>query len=509
MSKIEFKYEIKSLGDYIDGSFRESELPNGYISDVSPADLNDQIMKVPYWYGHIEEACRTAKGAFPAWARLSVAQRTEHLLRLKELFIANEDRMAECISRDVGKPLWEAMTEAKALSQKIEVTLKHSMKLVAEERIENALPGVEGVIRYKARGVMAVIGPFNFPAHLPNGHIIPALAMGNTVVFKPSEQAPAVGQLYAEILSKAGLPHGVFNLIQGDAESGRKLVASENVDGILFTGSYDVGLRIKQETMTHYWKILALEMGGKNATVVWSDADIEKALYETLIGAFLTSGQRCSCTSRIILHDKIANEFTDRFYQAAKQISIGHWKENVFMGPLINAVAVEKYLRFQEIAKREDCESLMRGKALDLKHKGYYVTPSINLVNAFNPNSVYQKSEIFGPNVAIYKTHDFDETLKIVNSTGYGLVLALFSKDKTLYDEAAFRANVGLLNWNRTTNGASSRLPFGGTGKSGNDRPSAHFAVQYCSVPMANLEDPTPFDSTKLMPGLNYGATTK
>lgn len=504
-----FKFEIKSLGDYIDGSFRDSELPNGYLTDVSPADLNDHIMKVPYWYSHVDESCRTAKIAFPKWARLSVAQRTEYLLKLKQLFIANEERMAECISRDVGKPLWESMTEAKALSQKIDVTLQHSLKLVAEEHIPNALPGVEGVIRYKARGVMAVIGPFNFPAHLPNGHIIPALAMGNTIVFKPSEQAPAVGQLYAEIFHQAGFPHGVFNLIQGDAETGRKLVASEDIDGILFTGSYDVGLRIKQETLTHYWKIHALEMGGKNATVVWSDADMDKAIYETLIGSFLTCGQRCSGTSRIILHEKIANEFTDRFYQAAKQISIGHWQENVFMGPLINASAVEKYLRFQEIAKREDCESLMRGKALDLKNKGYYVTPSINLVGAFNPSSIYQKSEIFGPNVAIYKTQDFDETLKIVNSTGYGLVMALFSKDRALYEEALFRANVGLLNWNRTTNGASSRLPFGGTGKSGNDRPSAHFAIQYCSVPMANLEDPTPFDASKVMPGLNYGVAGK
>jgi succinylglutamic semialdehyde dehydrogenase len=504
-----FKFEIKSLGDYIDGNFRDSELPSGYINDISPSDLNDQIMKVPYWYSHVEEVCRMAKLAYPKWARLSLAQRSEYLVRLKELFIANENRMAECISRDVGKPLWESLTEAKALSQKIDVTLQHSMKLVAEERIPNALPGVEGVIRYKARGLMAVIGPFNFPAHLPNGHIIPALAMGNTVVFKPSEQAPAVGQLYAEIIHEAGFPRGVFNLIQGDAESGRKLVANEDVDGILFTGSYDVGLRIKQETLTHYWKILALEMGGKNATVVWSDADIDKAIYETLVGAFLTAGQRCSGTSRIILHEKIANEFTDRFYQAAKQISIGHWQENVFMGPLINANAVEKYLRFQEIARREECESLMRGKALDLNKKGYYVTPSINLVSAFKPTSVYQKSEIFGPNVAIYKSQDFDETLNIVNSTGYGLVLALFSKDKALYEEALFRANVGLLNWNRTTNGASSRLPFGGTGKSGNDRPSAHFAVQYCSVPMANLEDPTPFDASKIMPGLNFGAAGK
>ena len=350
---------------------------------------------------------------------------------------------------------------------------------------------------------MAVLGPFNFPAHLPNGHIVPALLMGNTIVFKPSEQTPAVGQFYAELVEKAQFPPGVFNMIQGDAETGRKIVAHENIDGILFTGSYEVGLKIKQETLNHYWKILALEMGGKNATVVWDDADFSKALYETLVGAYMSSGQRCSCTSRIILHEKIAEKFTEKFYQAAKKLTIGHWSENPFMGPLINAGAVEKYVRFQEIANRENCESLMRGKALDLKQKGFYVTPSIHIVNKFDPNSVYQKSEIFGPNVAIYTVKDFDEALKVVNSTGYGLCMSLFSKNESLYRRSLLEAKVGLLNFNRTTNGASSKLPFGGMGKSGNDRPSAHYAIQYCSVPVSSLEDPTGFDGTKALPGMN------
>ncbi|MCK6598222.1 MAG: aldehyde dehydrogenase family protein, partial [Bdellovibrionaceae bacterium] len=172
------------------------------------------------------------------------------------------------------------------------------------------------------------------------------------------------------------------------------------------------------------------------------------------------------------------------------------------MGPLINASAVEKYIRFQEIANRENCESMMRGKALDLKHKGHYVTPSIHLVKKFDPKSIYQKSEIFGPNVAIYTVNDFDETLQQVNSTGYGLVMALFTKNQNLYQQALLDAKVGLLNWYRTTNGASSKLPFGGMGKSGNDRPSAHFAINYCSVPVSSLEDPTPFDETKMAPGM-------
>lgn len=496
-------YPIKYQGDFIAGRFVPVEKGDGEFKDISPGDLNDQIMTVKFKYSHIDEACMAAKKAFIPWMRLSLDERKNYLLKLKDVFDKHTEQMAQIIARDTGKALWDAMTEAKNLGNKIDITLTNSLKLINETHIPNALPGVEGVVRHKGRGVMAVLGPFNFPAHLPNGHIIPALISGNTVVFKPSEQTPAVGQYMAELIEKAGLPPGVFNLVQGDGESGRRLAANENVDGILFTGSYDVGLKIKQETMTHYWKILALEMGGKNATVVWDDADMDKAIYETLIGAYLSTGQRCSGTSRVILHSKIADEFTERFYQAAKKLTIGHWSENPFMGSLINAAAVEKYIRFQEIANREGCESMMRGKALDLKYKGFYVTPSIHLVNKFDPNSVYQKSEIFGPNVAIYKSSDFDETLNMVNSTGYGLVMSLFSKNKALYEESLLNARVGLLNWNRTTNGASSRLPFGGMGKSGNDRPSADYAIQYCTVPVASLEDPTPFDKTKMLPGIS------
>lgn len=495
---------LQHKGDFINGSWTASAKSDGEFKDLSPADLADQLMTVSFRHDHVDDAVRAARKAYGPWAHLSVDQRKAHLLKLKEVFDTHTEQMAQIIARDTGKALWDAMSEAKLLGAKIDTTINHSMKLVAEERYVNALPQVDGVIRYKSRGVMAVIGPFNFPAHLPNGHVVPALLMGNTVVFKPSEQTPAVGQFYAELVEKAGLPPGVFNLVQGDGESGRRLVAHEEVDGILFTGSYEVGLKIKQETLTHYWKILALEMGGKNATVVWDDADLDKAIYETIVGAYMSTGQRCSCTSRVILHDKIADEFTERFYQAAKKLTVGHWSENPFMGSLINAAAVEKYVRFQEIANRENCESLMRGKSLDLKHKGHYVTPSIHLVKKFDPKSVYQKSEIFGPNVAIYRSSDFDETMNMVNSTGYGLVMALFSKSKALYEKALVDARVGLLNWNRTTNGASSKLPFGGMGKSGNDRPSAHFAIQYCSVPVASLEDPTPFERAKMLPGITF-----
>lgn len=495
---------IEFLGDYIDGKFVKTERADGEFKSVSPGDLKDVISHLEYRHDHISRATKAARAAFPKWARMPAEERFKILRKLKDVYTAHITQLAELIARETGKPLWDSTGEAKAMIAKIDVTIDHSLRLVKEERFANVLPGVEGVITHQARGVMAVLGPFNFPGHLPNGHIIPALATGNTVVFKPSELTPMVGQFMAQLFEKAEFPKGVFNLVQGEGETGKRLVADEDVDGVLFTGSYETGLKIKQKTVEQYWKLLALEMGGKNATIVWDDADMNKAIYETTIGAFMSSGQRCSCTSRIILHDSIADKFIDKFYETAKKLTIGHWKENPFMGPLINATAVEKYVRFQEIASREGAERLMRGKALDLGHKGYYVTPSICLVDRYREDSVYQKSEIFGPNVAIYRTSDFDEALKINSSTGFGLVTSVFTKKRELYEEALYRARSGLVNWNRTTNGASSKLPFGGLGKSGNDRPAADFAVQYCTVPVASLEDPTPFDAATTLPGLSY-----
>lgn len=495
---------LNFLGDYIGGRWVLSESPDEEWAAQSPANLQDTVIRPVAKFDHAGLAVEAARKAYLPWAHLGVEKRKQHLHRLKEVFISKAPELAEIISRETGKILWEAKAEAAALVNKIDITINFSLKLVSEEEVKGALPGINGFIRHKPRGVMAVIGPFNFPALLPNGHIIPALITGNTVVFKPSDKTPGVGQWMAEAFAAAEFPPGVFNMVQGMSEVGKRLVGHEAVDGILFTGSYEVGLKIKQETLTHFWKILALEMGGKNATVVWEDADIKKAVYESVIGSFMSAGQRCSCTSRIILHPKIRDQFVEQFYAAAKRLKIGHWRDQVFMGPLISSDSVEKYIRYQEIAKREGAESLMRGKALDLEYPGYYVTPSINIVNAFDPKSVYQKSEIFGPNVAIFTTDSFDQALAINNSSGFGLVMALFTKDRALYEKALIEAQVGQLNLNRTTKGASARLPFGGMNKSGNDRPSAHYAVQYCTVPVASLEDDTPFTGAEMPVGLNF-----
>ncbi|MCB0350440.1 MAG: succinylglutamate-semialdehyde dehydrogenase [Bdellovibrionales bacterium] len=499
--------KIPFLGNYIDGNWTQSDGGGNEWAIVSPADLRDTIIEIKSSVHDVAAACEAAKQAFKTWKNTTLDERKEYLSKLKQVYTARADEMAIMISRETGKPLWESKTEASALAAKISVTLDYSLKLISEEKIPGALPNIDGYVRYKPRGVMAVVGPFNFPAHLPNGHIVPALIAGNTIVFKPSDKTPAVGQLLAEFFAEAGFPPGVFNLVQGQAEIGKRLVQSEHVDGVLFTGSYEVGLKIKQDTLDHYWKILALEMGGKNSTIVWDDADLEKAVYETIVGAYMTSGQRCSCTSRVVLHKNIKDKFVENFHATAKKLSVDHWSKNPFMGPLISQDSVEKYMRFQEIAGREGAESLMRGKSLDVGVEGYYVSPSIHLVGKLNKESTYQKNEIFGPNVAIYTVEEPEEAFEIVNFGGYGLAAALFSKDKQLFDHFLAETRVGLFNWNRTTNGASSKMPFGGLGKSGNDRPSGHFAVQYCATPVASLEDETEFDKNKMFPGISYDYT--
>ena len=255
MSSMTYK-KVNVLGDYINGRFVVPESVDGQIKNISPSDLNDHICTITYQLSHIDRAVEAAQKAYLPWAALPVDERKKYLMRVKEIFIQHEAEIAEAIARDTGKPLWDSTTEAKALVGKIDITLNESMKLVQEERITNALPQVDGVIRHRSRGVMAVIGPFNFPAHLPNGHIIPALATGNTVVYKPSEQTPYVGQLYAQLIDKAELPAGVFNLVQGEGETGRRLVAHEKIDGPLIAEFTFAETAFVELIKLERWKLL-------------------------------------------------------------------------------------------------------------------------------------------------------------------------------------------------------------------------------------------------------------
>ena len=473
-------------GDYINGRFVKSS-PHGKYHILSPADLEDKVFTFFSYPEHIESACFAAAKAYPSWSSLSQEERNTYLKKLARIYETKQEELAICISRETGKPLWESQLEVKALIQKIEITLKESLPLVQDTELLTQREGVKGKIAYRSRGVFLILGPFNFPLHLPNGHIVSALALGNTVIFKASEKTPASAEALAECFDLAGFPKGVFNLVQGGVETAQSLVRHKDIDGILFTGSYKVGREIQVQILDQPHKILALEMGGKNSALVWKDASIEKAVCEILKGAYLTCGQRCSSTSRLILHKEIKPVFMKKFVELSQKISVGPWKHNPFMGPLIDESALQRFLKAQKEAEEKGDFIHLTGKKLN-SLKGFYVRPAVVEPECYDPGSYYQNEELFAPFLTVYEVETEEDAIDLINNSAYGLCLSVFSEEALFVKRVFQRAQVGVFYWNLSSVSASSRLPFGGLGKSGNDRPAGLFAVHSCVTPVAWMQ---------------------
>ncbi|MCZ0932283.1 MAG: aldehyde dehydrogenase family protein [Oligoflexia bacterium] len=478
--KLSMMEKISFLGSYVKGRFQSPSKKNFIKKHISPADFKDLIFTWPEKNtGEIDSAILAGKTAHKNWARLSLKERVKRLSPLKTIIKQNINPWAELISRETGKPLWESQGEVKALLSKTDFVLKEGLTRIQDQTV----PQAKGRIRFKSRGLLLVIGPFNFPMLLPLGQILPALAVGNTVIFKPSEKTPASGQKLTQAFDRLDLGSGVFQMIQGGAEVSKKLCQHKEIDGALFTGSFEVGQKIKESIVKDFSKILVLEMGGYNSALIWEDADLDLAVKETLKGCFWTSGQRCSSTSQIVLHKKIAKDFTKKFIKSAQEIKGDHWSKNSLMGSLIDSKSIQRFFDLQKEIKDRGGKALLEGKQI-LKEKGYYVSPGLYKMK-FDKNSSFGTKESFTPQVIFYETDSLDQALEMINHSGYGLSLSVFSKNKKIQEEIFHRAKVGLINHNLSTAGASSYLPFGGLGKSGNDRPAGAFAIDFCVTPLA------------------------
>lgn len=466
------------------------------IRSVSPADPEDEVGSFPVADARdAAEAVARARAAYPGWRELGFAARAAMLRRFRDLVAEREDELARLIAREVGKALWDARGEARLVPAKVDVTLSEGMKSAATVE---AGPGARAT--WHPRGVLAVLGPFNFPAHLPNGHIIPALATGNVVVFKPSELAPAVGAWLRERLHEAGVPTGVFQVVQGGAETGSALAVHPDVDGVLFTGSYAAGRALTEATLDQPGKLLALEMGGKNAIVVLDDADLDLAVAEAAISICATTGQRCSCASRVFVHTSLEDAFIDRLSAVLHGVKIGApLDEGVFMGPLVSKKAFVTVQNFGTDEAIGDGERILR---VSPGLPAPFVGPGLVRYASSEQRSLYQREEIFGPEAALHPIRDLDEAIEAVNDSDYGLVASVFTGNRARYEYAVGRIRTGLLNWNKGTIGASGKLPFGGLGKSGNDRPAGIAATLYCTVPQSHLESQAGFDPKSLPPGM-------
>jgi succinylglutamic semialdehyde dehydrogenase len=434
--------------------------------------------------GQVQVAVDAARRAFDAWSLTSRAHRIAIMEAYAKALQARAPAIAQAISRDMGKALWESTAEAGAMVSKIAISVRAYDQRTGASTEATAFGAA--ALEHRAWGVMAVLGPFNFPGHLPNGHIVPALLAGNTVVFKPSELAPTVATLMVEAFQEAGLPDGVLNVVMGARDTGAALLAAKGIDGVLFTGSATTGTAIHAMFGGRPEVILALEMGGNNPLIIWDPADSEAAADILVHSAFITSGQRCSCARRIILP---SGPFGDAVLEATRaridKMLIAPWnnEQAPFIGPVINAAQANRVTAFeaQLIA--------LGGKPIVAPKVGVegaaFVRPG--LIDMTGARADHDE-ELFAPFAQVFRVDNFDAAIARANATKFGLSSGLVSDDGDLWAMANQRLRAGLINWNRPTTGAASSLPFGGPGFSGNARPSAFYAADYCAFPIARQE---------------------
>lgn len=430
----------------------------------------------------VAAAVRVTRRMFTRWSCRPLAERTEILHAFARELGNRTNELAAAISREVGKPRWEALTEVRLMITKIDFAIAAHAQRCGDFR------GGPAVTRFRPHGVVAVFGPFNFPGHLPNGHIVPALLAGNTVVFKPSEHAPLVAALTIECWRAAGLPPDALALVQGGRETGAALARHPGIDGVLFTGSNRTGCWLNETLGRTPEKILALEMGGNNPLAVWDAPDASAAAWIIAQSAFLTAGQRCTCARRLILPAGAAGEtFLAELLALIGRLRVGAWtnRPEPFLGPVISAAAARKLVEVQAgLAQRGG--RVLRPLHHLHDHTGL-VAPGVVDVTAVSDRA---DEEIFGPLLQVIRVPDFAAAMAEANRTRYGLAAGLITGDRRLYERFRTEVRTGIVNWNQPLTGASGAAPFGGVGASGNHRPSGFFAADYCSYPVASLEAP-------------------
>ncbi|HRE92473.1 MAG TPA: aldehyde dehydrogenase family protein, partial [Myxococcota bacterium] len=411
----------------------------------------------------------------PAWAALSPEDRIAALRRFARELAPRTEALARAITAEMGKTIREARIEAQSLIQRID--------LVAEQQLPSVkpwtAPGVAGECRYHPLGVIAVLGPFNFPLHLCHAHIIPALATGNTVVVKPSERTPLAFQRYMEAWAAAGLPP-ILHMVQGGADVGRALLQTKEIKGVALTGSWRTGHAITKSLIDRPEVLVALEMGGQNMAIVLEDADLDQALEGVLLGGYLTTGQRCTCTSRVLVQRSVADTFIPRLVKAVSRLTFGDPMSDVFMGPMASVGDRDLVEALCRAGREAGAETLL---AAEIRDGGAWRGPSIHLIDK-DHTSDYTREEVFGPDLAITIVEDLDDAIQVVNGSAYGLSISLFSSRKAAFEAVYLHTRVGCVNWNRSTNRASGALPFGGVGRSGNYRPAGSDAVRYTTYPV-------------------------
>ena len=436
--------------------------------------------------GDVGRAVAAARTALPGWAGRPFAERAAIATAYRDVLRERAEDLAALIARETGKPLWEARTEAAAVIGKIDISIAAYEARTGTR--ETPLDGMRQAVRHKPHGVLAVLGPYNLPAHLPNGHIVPALLAGNTVVFKPSELTPACGVFLADCWTAAGLPEGVLNLVHGTGETGRQLAAHPDLDGLLFTGSAATGQLLARQFAETPHKTLALELGGNNPLIAWDFGEAVEAAAELVVqSAYITAGQRCTCARRLIVADHAADALIAALTGLIDRLIVDapFATPEPFMGPVIDNRAADRLL---DAAARLEARGGRTIRALTrIVPERPFLRPGLVDVTGLT----LADEEHFGPLLQVIRVPDFTAAIAAANATRFGLAAGLIGGDEALYRRFWAETRAGVVNWNRPTTGAASNAPFGGAGLSGNNRPSAWYAADYVAWPVASLEAPS------------------
>lgn len=436
----------------------------------------------------VDAAVAAARAAWPNWAAAPLSDRIAFVRSFGSRVKADLESFADCIARETGKPLWEARNEVESVVNKVDISVKAYADRTSQRRFDGK-PGTRNAVRHKPHGVLAVLGPYNFPAHLPNGHIVPALIAGNAIVFKPSEKTPAVGAMLIDYFRKAGIPDGVVNIVQGGPDTGKALSGHAGLDGLLFTGSAQTGIALNRQFASRPDKILALEMGGNNPIIVWDTHDLHSAAVLVVQSAFLSAGQRCTAARRLIIKQDLYDLFIPELKRLVDRLVIDepHAEVPPFMGPVIDNEAAD--------GLTESFLALMSHGGRPIRHmtrpqpERPFLSPGIIDVTDMRERP---DIELFGPLLQVIRVATFDEAIDEANNTRFGLSASLVGGTPEQYNEFWANSRAGVVNWNQPTNGASSAAPFGGVGLSGNHRPSAYYAADYCAFPVVSAEADVP-----------------
>ncbi|WP_179407430.1 succinylglutamate-semialdehyde dehydrogenase [Novosphingobium marinum] len=451
------------------------------IVSFEPA-TGKEIWRAPV--SDIDEAIKRARRAWPAWAAQPLSTRMELVRRFANEVRKDAEKLATMISRETGKPQWEAAAEVESVIAKVEVSIRAFAERTAQRRFDNAMQGTSAV-RHKPHGVLAVLGPFNYPAHLPNAHIVPALIAGNAVIFKPSEKAPATGEMLQRCFNRAGITSAIMQFVCGGPEEGKQLVAHDGIDGVLFTGSANTGININRKLATRPDKIVALEMGGNNPVVLWDTPKLTDAAALIVRSAFSTAGQRCTAARRLIVKSSMYDSIVPELKSLADRLIFAEpfAEPAPFMGPVIDNAAADGLTEsFLYLLSRG-------GKAI--KH---LVRPDENL--PFLSPAIIDTTampdrpdvELFGPILQVIKVDDFDQAIAEANNTRFGLAASLIGGTPQEYNRFWANVRAGVINWNKGTIGPSHAAPVGGIGLSGNHRPTGYYAADYCAYPVSSGE---------------------